>query len=80
MIYDWPRMMSRQSAAKYLDMTTSEFDNAIAAGKLPEGTTYFGGKPRWNRAALDEAIEQATGRGPAPWKGKRKFDALPRTA
>ncbi len=31
MIYDWPRMMTRTNATRYLDMTAGEFDNAVAA-------------------------------------------------
>ncbi len=64
---DWPAMMLRATAAGYCDMTSADFEREVIAQRLPM-PVLFGGAERWNRRALDEALERLVG-GTAPdWR------------
>jgi predicted DNA-binding transcriptional regulator AlpA len=64
---DWPRMMRRATAAAYCDMTGSEFEREVAAGRLP-CPAVVGGSERWSRSQIDEALERLTGEGVPDWR------------
>lgn len=57
---DWPRLMRRQTAALYLDMSEAAFEREVLAGKMP-AAIVIGGKDHWSRAAIDGAIARLTG-------------------
>jgi hypothetical protein len=59
---DWPRMMKRGTAARYLDLTPAELDREVAAGRLPH-PVMLGKDEHWSRATLDERLAQLTGEG-----------------
>lgn len=70
---DWPRLMRRDLAAAYVDMSAAEFDRAVASATLP-GPHLIGDKERWSRAELDGHLERLTGEGSAPdWRTKAKL-------
>lgn len=64
---DWPRMLSKRMAAAYCGLAVADFDRAIAAGQLPEGT-QLAGREVWCRLALDAALDRLTGAGVPDWR------------
>lgn len=52
----WPRGMRRDTAAAYLDISTSKFDDWVARGLMP-GPKRQGGVTIWDRYLLDHALE-----------------------
>lgn len=64
---DWPAMMRRATAAQYCDMSTSEFEGEVNAGRLPLPVA-LGRQERWSRRALDAALEALTGSGTPDWR------------
>lgn len=56
----WPRMMKRQTAASYCDLSAGAFEREITAGRLPAPVT-LGGREHWCKKALDRALDQLTG-------------------
>lgn len=50
----WPALMARATAAEYLDVSKSRFDQLRAA--LPSPVYYTGRTPRWRRTDLDAWI------------------------
>lgn len=56
----WPQMMKRGTAARYLDMSEASFAREVQAGRLPDGI-MLGGRMHWRRDALDAAIDRLTG-------------------
>lgn len=71
---DWPALMRRPTAASYCDMTASEFEREVGAGRLPL-PTIVGGKESWQRRTLDEALERICGNGAADWRARQKLYA-----
>lgn len=61
----WPRMMKRQTAAQYCDMSVAAFEREILAGRLPS-PVLLGGREHWCKNALDKALDQIAGVGPVP--------------
>lgn len=61
-IPNWPRMMKRANAARYLDLTGPEFDREVAAGRLPF-PVMLGKSEHWSRVALDEYVASLAGEG-----------------
>lgn len=51
----WPRMMKRQTAAAYCDLSVGAFEREITAGRLPAPVT-LGGREHWCKKALDRAL------------------------
>lgn len=56
----WPRLMKRQTACAYVDMSAAEFEREIASGRLPMPVD-IGRGPRWSREEIDRCIEKLTG-------------------
>lgn len=61
----WPRMLKRQTAAQYCDLSVPSFEREIIAGRLPAGV-MLGGREHWCRNALDKALDALTGAGSEP--------------
>ena len=51
---NWPGFMRRSTAARYCDMTASQFEAAVASGDLPL-PQIIGGEERWSLAAIDKS-------------------------
>lgn len=56
----WPRMMKRQTAAQYCDLSVAAFEREIAAGNLP-APVMLGNREHWCKNALDRALDLLTG-------------------
>lgn len=56
----WPRMLKRDKAAAYCDLSVAAFEREIVAGRLPAGV-MLGGREHWCKNALDRALDQLTG-------------------
>lgn len=56
----WPRMLKRDKAAAYCDLSVAAFEREIVAGRLPAGV-MLGGREHWCKNALDKALDQLTG-------------------
>ena len=52
----WPRMMRRDTAARYVSLSVSAFEREIADGRLPL-PVMLGGQNQWSRTAIDDALE-----------------------
>lgn len=63
---DWPRLMKRSTAMRYLDMSGAEFDRAVTIGELPLPVNS-----RWSRAMIDEHVERLFGERAPDWRAKR---------
>ena len=61
----WPILMTRQTASRYLDLSEASFVREVQAGRLPDGVKV-GGRMHWRRDALDAAIDRLTGNTPEP--------------
>lgn len=57
----WPRMMKRATAARYCDLTATEFEREVAAGNLPM-PIRLGSSEHWDRLAIDEELSRLGGR------------------
>src|SRR5436190_8471555 len=53
-----PRLLSRQQAAAYCNLSPSAFSNWIRSGRLPPALT---GTTRWDRKAIDAALDATSG-------------------
>jgi hypothetical protein len=71
---DWPAMMQRATAARYCDMTASEFEGEVVSGRLPL-PVQLGHGEKWQRRALDEAIDRLAGAAVPDWRaGSRLYE------
>jgi len=66
-IPDWPRMMKRATVAAYLDITPTELEREIAAGRLPM-PVKVGNTDHWSRAAIDASVESLAGESVDDWR------------
>jgi predicted DNA-binding transcriptional regulator AlpA len=58
----WPRLMSVDIAAAYVSVSASTFRAGVESGTWPK--PYRLGKlTRWDRAALDKAVDRLAGDG-----------------
>src|SRR5689334_274741 len=55
----WPRLMCKRTAAEYCDMSPATFAARVRDGSLPQKSKRY---KRWDRQALDDAIDRETGR------------------
>lgn len=62
---NWPRMMKRQTAAAYCDLSVGAFEREITAGRLP-APIVLGGREHWCKNALDRALDRLTGAEQVP--------------
>ena len=56
-IPNWPGAMKRATAARYLELSVTKFEQEIAAGRLPE-PIMLGGTEHWSRAKINQALER----------------------
>lgn len=71
---DWPRMMRRETAAMYCDLTPAEFEREVADARMPL-PIKLGGKEHWSRIAIDEMLNRLTGDNVPDWRAKSKLYA-----
>ena len=57
MLPDWPRIMRREKAAQYLDISPAMLDQAVASGQMPKPIPITGTIKGWVRDDLDAWIE-----------------------
>lgn len=57
MLPDWPRIMRREKAAQYLDISPEMLDQAVASGKMPKPIPITATIKGWVRDDLDAWIE-----------------------
>lgn len=69
---DWPRMMRRNLACRYLDMAVTEFERAVSDGTLPQ-PIRLGDRDRWSRTELDSYLERLAGQGEDDWRKSCKL-------
>ena len=63
----WPRMMKRSLAALYCDLTVSDFEGEVLAGRLPQ-PVILGGEEHWSTPQIDEHLERLTGDRLPDWR------------
>jgi predicted DNA-binding transcriptional regulator AlpA len=63
----WPRMLTRQNAAAYVDLSIAEFEREVASGTLPL-PVKLGNREHWSRVAIDEAVERLAGERVDDWR------------
>jgi predicted DNA-binding transcriptional regulator AlpA len=66
---NWPRMMKREKACAYVDLSQAEFEREIASGRLPQ-PVKLGNHPHWSRAELDACIDKLTGNAEEDWRAR----------
>lgn len=72
---DWPRMMRRQTAALYCDLSIAEFEREVLNGRLPL-PVKLGNSEHWSRIAIDETLGRLTGEAGHNWRaGSKLYDA-----
>ena len=64
---DWPRLMKKATLAAYLDMTGTDIEREVIAGRLPQPVD-IGGTLHWSRVAVDASIENLTGEAVDDWR------------
>lgn len=59
----WPRMLSREEAARYVGVSDDVFDQEVKAGIWPPALRRGakGGRGTWDRIMLDRAADRASG-------------------
>lgn len=69
---DWPRMMRVQTAARYCDLTTEQFEREVSKGRLPI-PVMLGGSPHYSRVQIDEMLGRLTGDTGPSWRSRSKL-------
>ncbi len=70
----WPRVMRRDKAAAYLDLSISLFDREVAEGRLPAPVQLVATVKGWVRDDLDAWIDDRRQAQSAP---RNSWDAAP---
>ena len=68
----WPRMMRRQTAALYCDLSVPEFEREVSGGRLPM-PVKLGNSEHWSRVAIDETLGRLTGDNGHNWRAGSKL-------
>lgn len=55
------RVLGRNDAASYAGVSPGHFDKLVALGTLPCPLPAYGRTRRWDRAAIDAALDEASG-------------------
>ena len=83
----WPRLLSREEAAEYVGVSATQFDKEVAAGVWPRPLDketirrvlsireYDCRRLRWDRRALDLAVDRLSGLGNASLTQEQELDA-----
>lgn len=59
-----PRLLRREKAASYLDISPSTLEALVKDGALPPPVPWGRGAVRYDRAALDAALDRLQDRAP----------------
>lgn len=73
---DWPRMMSKATLARYLDITPTEVEREVMRGRLPM-PVRVGSREHWSRTAVDAFVERLTGERNDDWRHAQPLYAQP---
>jgi len=73
-IPDWPRLMKKATLARYLDISPSEVEKEVCAGRLPM-PVRIGSSEHWSRAAVDSMVERMAGEGLDDWRSSQPLYA-----
>jgi hypothetical protein len=73
-IPDWPRMMKKATLARYLDMTPTEVEKEVSAGRLPM-PIRMGSSDHWSRISVDSMIERMAGESLDDWRSAQPLYA-----
>ena len=52
-----PRLIGRESAAAYVNLSPTTFDEMVKAGKMPRAKQLTGRRLAWDVRALDVAVD-----------------------
>jgi predicted DNA-binding transcriptional regulator AlpA len=52
-----PRLISREAAAAYVDLSPNKFDELVKSGKMPQPKLLTGRRKAWDVRALDVAVD-----------------------
>lgn len=63
----WPGMMRRTLAARYCDLSPSEFEREIADGRLPS-PVRLGNSEHWSKVQLDRSLAVLAGDASNDWR------------
>lgn len=63
----WPSLMTRATAAAYLDGTEASLEKEYLSGNMP-GPVIYAGKEMWRKADIDAAIEKIGGQHVPNWR------------
>lgn len=75
----WPAAMKRSTAAKYCDLSVTEFELAVSEETLPGPMPIaLGRHPHWNKAQLDTALEKISGGQALNWRAQCGLPEQPR--
>lgn len=56
----WPRMLSREQAASYVGVSTTQFDREVSAGRWPPPERR-GNRITWDRRLIDRVQDKTSG-------------------
>lgn len=56
-----PRGLRVDEAANYVGISVGHFKKLVREGVLPQSMSHFGGARRWDRSALDRALDNLSG-------------------
>lgn len=57
---NWPRMLSREQAARYVGVSTTQFDKEVGEGRWPRPERR-GSRITWDRALIDMVQDRNSG-------------------
>jgi predicted DNA-binding transcriptional regulator AlpA len=61
-----PRLIGREAAAAYVNLSPNTFDEMVKAGKMPKPKVLTGRRKAWDVRALDISIDNLPTAGAAP--------------
>jgi len=73
-IPDWPRLMKKATLARYLDISPSEVEKEVCAGRLPM-PVRIGSAEHWSRVAVDSMVEAIAGDKTDDWRQEQPWYA-----
>ena len=60
------RVLNREEAASYVGVSPGHFETLVSSGTLPGPLPDYGRTRRWDRAAIDQALDRASGLSALP--------------
>lgn len=74
-----PRMMTRRRASHYCDLSETEFEKEVAAGRLPQ-PVILGKTQHWSRRDLDDRLDALISGDEPDWRAGSNFYGRKRNA